>query len=242
MGLEHWFEGETTWGRAAISELLCVPGTPYPRISVLATMADVVSGTRPSGPINPTVDLHLQVMSLVPMSTVRLRCEVLRAGRRLFVGETRLYPDNAEHPFGRSVVTFINRQMAFPPGEPAPPRMIGPPLRVRIDDLLDVRAVDDTAIEIDSIPLLSNGPGGSLQGGVVALLGELSTEHVFEGDTIAVTDLDVRYLNPVRVGPVQARAEVLSDTTQEVAASVRIIDLGDAERLVAHVGTTARRL
>src|ERR1700728_725859 len=220
MGLENWFEGETTYGKAAIGELLCVPGTPYPRISVLATMVDIVAGSRPTGPINPTVDLHLQVMALVPMSAVRFRCEVLRSGRRLFVGETRLYADAWAEPFGRSVVTFINKPPAFALDAPTIARSLTPPLRVHIDELLGVRDVDDTTIEIDPIPRLSNGPGGTLQGGVVALLGELATEHALSKSPVAVTDLDIRYLNPVRVGPVRARAEVLSDTTQQAAAIV----------------------
>jgi acyl-coenzyme A thioesterase PaaI-like protein len=241
MGLETWFEGETTYGRAAIGELLCVPGTPYPRISVLATMVDLVAGMQPSGPINPTVDLRLQLTTLVPMSTVRLRCDVLRSGRRLFVGETRLYADDQEHPFGRSVVTFINRRVVFPPDGPVPSQRLNGSLRVRVEDLLDVRTVDDSTIEIDPIGRLSNGPGATLQGGVLALLGELATEHAL-GRSVFVTDLDVRYLNPVRIGPVQARAEVLADIPQEAAATVRIVDAGNADRLIAHVTTTARRL
>jgi acyl-coenzyme A thioesterase PaaI-like protein len=240
-GIEHSFEGETTFGKAAIGPLLCVPGTPYPRISVLATMVDVVAGSRPTGFINPTVDLRLQVMDLVPMSAVRLRCDVLRSGRRLFVGETRLFAGEQEEPFARSVVTFINKPPALGPNGPRPGQTTNPPLRVRIDELLGVREIDDTTIEIDPIPRLSNGPGGTLQGGVVALLGELATEQALHKDTVVVTDLDIRYLNPVRVGPVQARAELLSDAGGEASAVVRIIDVGDDGRLVAHVGTTARR-
>jgi acyl-coenzyme A thioesterase PaaI-like protein len=241
MGLEHWFEGEATFGQAAISEFLCVPGSFYPRISVLATMVDVVAGSQPAGPINPTVDLRLHLMAVTPMATVRISCEVLRAGRRLFVAQCRLYADDNERPFGRSVVTFINKQMALPPNHPGP-RLTTPPLRVRIDDLLGVRVVDDTTIEIDPALGLSNGPGATLQGGVVALLGELATERAVLPSKCLVTDLDVRYLNAVRVGPVRARAEVLSKTEHEVQVNVRIVDVGNAESLVSHVMTTARHL
>jgi uncharacterized protein (TIGR00369 family) len=114
-------------------------------------------------------------------------------------------------------------------------------MRVPIDDLLDVRIVDRSTIEIDPIPRLSNGPGGTLQGGVLALLGELATEHALAGSRVVVTDLDIRYLNPVRVGPVQARAEILSDSPTEGAVRVQIVDAGHGDRLVAHVTTTARR-
>jgi acyl-coenzyme A thioesterase PaaI-like protein len=242
MGLRNWAEGETTFGSAAISELLCVPGTAYPRISALATMVDVVAGSRPDGPINPTVDLRIELMAVVAMSTVRVRCEVLRSGRRLFVAQSRLYADDAEQPFGRSVVTFINRQMPNLPEVVRPGGRNVPPLRVRIDELLGVRIVDPTTIEIDSIPRLSNGPGGTLQGGVVALLGELVTEHAVGGDGAVVTDLDIRYLNPVQSGLVRAHAEVLHRTDDRVEANVRIVDAGNADGLVAHIMTTARLL
>jgi acyl-coenzyme A thioesterase PaaI-like protein len=204
-------------------------------------MVDVVAGSRPTGPINPTVDLRIELMAVVAMSTVRVRCEVLRSGRRLFVAQSRLYADDDGQPFGRSVVTFINRQMPFPPDAPRPGARTVPPLRVRIDELLGVRIVDPTTIEIDSIPRLSNGPGGTLQGGVVALLGELVTQHALGDRAAVVTDLDIRYLNPVQTGPVQARAEVLR-RSDEVEANVRIVDAGNADTLVAHIMTTARLL
>jgi acyl-coenzyme A thioesterase PaaI-like protein len=242
MGLDYWFEEDTTWGQADITPLLCTPDAPHPRISVLATMVDVVSGTRRSGLINPTVDMHIQMMALVPMSTVRLRSDALRAGRRLFVGESLLYADGGERPFARSLVTFMNKLMVTPEGRSSPPLTTDQPLQVHIDDLLDVRVVDGGTIEIDPIPRLSNGPGATLQGGVLALLGELATEHALADSTVAVTDLDIRYLNPVGIGPVRAHAEILSDTPHEASVSVRIVDVGDADRVVAYVGTTARRL
>jgi len=243
MGLESWFEGETTFGRALIEDFLRVPGTPYPRISVLATMVDVVAGSRPTGPINPTVDLRVHLMDLVPMSSVRVRCDVLRAGRRLFVAQSLLYADDADGPFGRSVVTFMNRQLLVPPagaGRVTPRRTTQP--GGRVEDLLGVRAVDETTVEIDPTPRLSNGPGGTVQGGVLALLGELATERALGRPAVAVTDLDIRYLSPVRVGPVQATAEVHSRTGPQPAADVRITDAGNAGSLVASVMTIARRL
>src|SRR5271163_3184212 len=91
MGLEQWSEGQATFGRATISPEMCVPGTRQPRIGVLATMVDVVSGMRPDGPINPTVDLRVNMMTFPSVSTVRLSCDVLRSGRTLFVAETRLF-------------------------------------------------------------------------------------------------------------------------------------------------------
>ncbi len=244
LGLRQWAEGATTHGRAVVRPEHCAPGTDRPRIAVLATMVDIVAGSQPDGPINPTVDLHLQVMAFPPMSTVHLTCDVLRAGRTLFVGETRLYADGGDEPFARSLITFMNRPMVQVQAEPDRPRLDGSApagLAGRMDDLLSPRFDGDRILEVDAAPHLTNGPGGTLQGGVVALMAELVTERAVSAEgAMAVTDLDIRYLNRVRSGPVRAVAELLPSPRDAAAVQVRLTDAGDHERLVAVVATTAR--
>lgn len=242
IGLEQWSEGPTTHGRAQVRPELCVPGTTHPRIGVLATMVDLVAGSQPAGPINPTVDLHLHLMSFPAMSAVRVTCDVLRAGRTLLVGEVRLYAEGDRRPFGRSLLTFMNRPMApWPDGRPlARP---GPPPGRPIEALLSARHPAPGVVEIDPLPHLSNGTGGTVQGGVLALLAELATEQSLAAQgPCMVTDLDIRYLNAVRRGPVRATAEVLASTEGGADVQVRLVDTGDQGRLVAFVATSARRL
>jgi acyl-coenzyme A thioesterase PaaI-like protein len=169
------------------------------------------------------------------MTTVHLVCDVLRAGRTLFVAETRLYADPDEVAFARSIVTFMNRRMVWDGSEPQ--RDWAGEI-THIDDVLAPRFLGPGAVEIDVVPTLINGRGGTVQGGVLALLAELATESALAAQgRFAVADLDIRYLNRVKVGPVRAVAELTGE-----GASVRIIDAGDQHRLVAFVATTCSRL
>ena len=69
-----------------------------------------------------------------------------------------------------------------------------------------------------------------------------SCEGKCGGIETVVTGIDIRYLDPVRVGPIQARAEILSDDGRDASVNVRIVDVGNEETLVAYVCATARRL
>jgi acyl-coenzyme A thioesterase PaaI-like protein len=242
MGLEQWSEGTTTHGRAEIRSALCAPGSEHPRIGVLATMVDLVAGSQPEGPINPTVDLRLRVLARPRASEVHLRCEVLRVGRTLFVGQTLLFADADETPFATSVVTFMNRPMTSRGDGPIQRAAAGPSSHV--DDLLAARFDGHTA-ELDPLPGLTNGPGGTIQGGVLALLAELLAERALALDgPMEVVDLDIRYLNRVKVGPVRATAEVVAlpapGSAAEATVQVKMTDIGDGGRLTAYVCATAR--
>ncbi len=67
---------------------------------------------------------------------------------------------------------------------------------------------------------------GSLQGGVVALLGEKAAESLAGRPVI---DLDVRFLSAIRVGPGRATASWLG----EDVIRVEIRDAGRNDRLAA---------
>ena len=157
MGLDMWSEGSTTYGQAAIGPELCVPGTAYPRIAVLATMVDLVAGSQPGGPVNPTVDMRIELLGRVTPSKVRLSCEVLKAGRTLLVGETRLFADDDAAPFSCSMITFMNRRMEQ--WEKGPGKVVLPEGASRIEELLAPRFGADGSVEIDTLPRLTNGMG-----------------------------------------------------------------------------------
>jgi len=254
MGLDMWSEGSTTYGQAAIGPELCVPGTAYPRIAVLATMVDLVAGSQPGGPVNPTVDMRIELLGRVTPSKVRLSCEVLKAARTLLVGETRLFADDDAVPFSCSMITFMNRRMEQ--WEKGPGKVVLPKARPRIEELLAPRFGADGSVEIDTLPRLTNGMGGTVQGGVLALLAELATERAIPPtgvvtpltDAPLVSDLDIRYLNRVRAGPVRAVAEVLSpigagrSSGGPTAVQVRMTDVGDQDRLVAMASAVSRAI
>ena len=88
-------------------------------------------------------------------------------------------------------------------------------------------------------PDILNAFHGTVQGGILATLGELAAESLWAGDEAhLVADLDIRFLNRVKVGPVRATARrVVTGRCGEVV-DVTLHDAGDAMRPVAHVSTT----
>ena len=66
----------------------------------------------------------------------------------------------------------------------------------------------------------------SLQGGIVALIGEVAAESLTGSQ---VVDLDIRYLSAVRVGPGRATATVL----RADLVPVEVRDVGSENRLAA---------
>jgi acyl-coenzyme A thioesterase PaaI-like protein len=241
LGMELWEQSGYTHGRADVKPEMLAPGTDRLRMGVLATMVDLVAGFLPTGPVNPTVDLRVTLVAPPPTSgTIFLVCRPAKLGRRLYVGETTLHTGDESAAFARSTTTFINEIIPGSPrdGGPAAPAAepIGSP---SFDDLLRPR-YRDGAVEIDLYPGLSNGPGGTLQGGAQALLAELAAQHVLGDHWANVVDLDIRYLNRVRSGPVTARADARTDTDR---AFVRVVltDAGDDDRLVSVVSLISRR-
>ena len=101
---------------------------------------------------------------------------------------------------------------------------------IAFPDYIAMRVVEPGVTEIEHGPFLQQA-SGSLQGGAVALLGELAAESLTQRP---VLDLDTRYLTAVRQGPGRATAVEIGGGL--VRAEVR--DVGMDNRLAALV--TAR--
>jgi acyl-coenzyme A thioesterase PaaI-like protein len=82
-----------------------------------------------------------------------------------------------------------------------------------------------------------------VQGGVQATIAELSSEWALSPiGNFAVTDLDIRYLGRVQVGPVAAVADVMAVNGQTAFVRVALRDSGNADRLVSVVATVCHRV
>jgi hypothetical protein len=92
-------------------------------------------------------------------------------------------------------------------------------------DAVGARVVSPGVIEVDRYPYVMQ-PAGTIQGGIVALLGELAGESVLGRP---VTHLEVRFLSTVRVGPARTSTTRLHSST----ARVEIHDAGRPGRLAA---------
>lgn len=235
LGLELWLEDGITHGKAELRPEMWAPGTRMPRIGVLATMVDVVAGSLPTGPVNPTVDLRISLLSLPPSEgTVLMACRPLKLGRRLYVGETALHTGDPQRPFARALTTFMNEPI---PGlVPFAHRASSPIAASSFDHLLDARVVAPGTVEMDGHPSVSNGFHGTIQGGAQSLLAEIAAEHALEpmGSFLPV-DLDVRFINRMRTESAVATAEVLSGDLSGVRTRVPIAESGDGGRIVSLV-------
>ena len=81
------------------------------------------------------------------------------------------------------------------------------------DASLQLREPEPGLFEMDNHEIVRNGANGTVQGGAQALLAELAGERALEladdvVDNHDAVDLEIRYLNRVKEGPVRARGEV----------------------------------
>lgn len=239
LGIEHWVDENTSYGRAEISPEMLVPGTGFVRIGLLATLADVVSGQPPTGVITPTTDLSVHVGRLVELKCVHLESRVIKAGATLAVVKTRITADDEIEPFATSMATFMNRKIdiSLPPSEGG--LKLNEPLSSRIG----AHILSPGTVELMPNGEIANAHHGTVQGGVVSLLGELAAESAVEQDTpFVVTDLDIRFLNRAKVGPLRAVTEVLSHDPSNRMLGVDIRDQGDQQRLVAYMAASGHSL
>jgi len=231
LGLEHWTDGGASHGRAAIVPEMLVPGTGVVRIGVLTVLADVVAGQPPSGPVSPTTDISVHVAHVRPMKSVSLVSRVLKAGRSLLVAETLLTADEEPEPFATSLVTFMNRSIDVGGGAPPSGQRLGEPVGERIG----ARVLHPGTVELAPQADLRNEHHGTVQGGVMALLAELAAESALgEAGPVVATDLDIRFLNRVKVGPARATARTLIADPRGWVLGVAIRDAGDADRMAAY--------
>jgi acyl-coenzyme A thioesterase PaaI-like protein len=236
LALDLRFADGLTHGSVVVQPEMLAPGTDRLRVGVLATLVDMVAGFLPTGPVNPTVDLRVSLLAKPPSSgTVHLVCRPAKLGRRLFVGETILHTGDVDRPFARSTITFMNERIPGSAGFGAPPAVpVGAP---SFDEVLRPRYPDERTVEIDAHPWVSNGPNGTIQGGAQSLLAEIAAERA---TGLPVEDLDIRFLNRVRSGPVSATVDVSKRGADDAFVRVAISDLGDDGRLVSLVNLICR--
>jgi acyl-coenzyme A thioesterase PaaI-like protein len=235
LGFEHWFVDGKSWGRAPSLPGLWVPGTQFVRIGVLAILADLVSGQPESGPVTPTTDLSVHLVRQRAMETITLVATVLKQGATLLFLETLLMADDEAEPFATSLATFMSR----PVQREAQPEPIDARLSQPIHSRIGAEVVRPGVVELVPRDDVANLFHGTVQGGVMAVLGELAAESLWaEGEPHMVIDLDIRFLNRVKVGPVRATAHLLAEGPRGTVVDVALHDVGDAMRAVAHVSTT----
>jgi acyl-coenzyme A thioesterase PaaI-like protein len=212
-----------------------VPGTRLIRIGVLTILADLVSGQPESGSVTPTTDLSVHLVHVRPMEWVNLSATVLKAGASLLFVETMLTADDEREPFATSLATFMSRPVE---------RVDRPePVAARLDEPFGSRIGAEVlrpgVVERAPREDVANVFHGTVQGGILATLGELAAESLFAGgEPHLVSDLDIRFLNRVKVGPVRATARRVVAGRHGEVVDVTLHDVGNDAYPIAHVSTT----
>jgi acyl-coenzyme A thioesterase PaaI-like protein len=235
LGFEHWFSDGQSCGRVQVVPGMLVPGTQFVRIGLLAVLADLASGQPVTGAVTPTTDLSVHVAHLRPMESITLVARVLKSGATLMFVETMLTADEDSEPFATSLATFMTRPVV----QPASPEPNGVRLSQPLAERIGAEVLGPGVAELELRPdILNDHHHGTVQGGLMAVLGEVSAASVWaEGEPHLVTDLDIRYLNPVKVGPVRASARLVVDGWRGTVVDVSFVDVGNGMRAVAHAST-----
>jgi acyl-coenzyme A thioesterase PaaI-like protein len=233
-------DGEWRHRRVHLGADTCLAGTDRPLTGVLFGHLDIVTGTPPSGPMNPTVDLQIRLFSPPSVGTIVFTARTLRLGRTLYVGEAEMRNEGDSSPFGIGIATFVNQPVPFP--ERSDPGMGGrsdwSEFHGRGMTPLGTRRVAAGTLELAAD---LNTPQGTVSGATLGRLVEATALDLFaESGSQVVDELDVRFLNKVKRGPLVASAALLARRDDSVTVRVDVRDAGDADRLVTYALAVCR--
>jgi len=223
--------------------------TGWLRLGAVATLVDSVAGHHGVQQVTPdwVATLHLgTVLDRAAVgSEVSAHCSPLRVGRNNVVTETRV--SDAEGDLARSICTYARLParsdnpaasdagsaiVEYREDHPLDPR---PPL----DDYVGARPRPDEAVlDLDHHVRIHNS-FGSIQGGAVVVLMEQAAVHLCDleaGRAARCHSADVHYLAQAKGGPFEIRAARLASAGSTMSARVKIVDVGNDDRLLS-VGT-----
>jgi acyl-coenzyme A thioesterase PaaI-like protein len=214
-------------GSLGVIDELCVPGTQRLRTGVLASVADMVSGSianRSCAPRIPlTVDLALHAWRPVTGGQVTMSARTLKAGRTIIFTEATF--SDADGLMAVCNATFVPSPLPDDVMEkvfwhrPETPAAIDGP----IFDAIGVVEVAKGVVELPRAKYVLQ-PSGTIQGGAIALLAEAAAASASDA---VITELELRYLSTVRVGPARAAGTVIGPGV----VRVEIRDAGGDDRL-----------
>jgi acyl-coenzyme A thioesterase PaaI-like protein len=238
LGLAVDVVGDELHGTATVHPEMFVPGTSCLRLSILATWADHVAGLVAGQAIRPrvgvTLDLDVHVhRQPVGLSTIRAVARPLKIGRSVVVVGVELTADDGI-PAGIGTASFMAAPDA---GLTLPPLAESLAMSRSRTGRLTVPFAERARCErrepgVAVLAVSDDGINASqtLNGGLLALVVEEAALSAAPGTTLA--SLAMRYLRPVRVGPVVASADVRAEL-----ARVEVRDAGSDDR-VAVAATT----
>ncbi len=232
------------------------------RTGALLTSVDSLAGLLSGLSVRPqwivTTSMMATIARLDHQGPLRLHGRILRRGRNAVVSGLEVVDEgNGDLPVAAVTMTFavldpgdmdlhferpVETPMPRPNPDPQAPEEffciepgIGPVTRLRLADHL-------------------RNPWGILHGGAVAILADIAAcravaadragpgdrglRHDRGGGELAAGDTVLHCLRPVRVGPVEARCQVLGGHAGRTVVRVAIHDVGTGDRLAALASVT----
>jgi len=230
LGFAMRFVDDELVGTASVIPELWAPDSPHLRTSVLATWVDHLAGLLAALAVAPrvavTLDLDVHLYRPAPRSgNVVGKGAVLKNGRSVTVAGVEFASDDGE-PIAFGTASF----MASPDPALTAPMDLGrdiPPPRQTLSMPLAQRAACELREPgVAVLPRREDGVNSSntVNGGLIALTVEEAALSLSPGATLC--SLALRYMQPVRIGPVVATAKVRSGLGQ-----VEVRDAGSDHRL-----------
>jgi len=195
------------------------------RTSVASFVIDALAGIAVDGDEETwtfTSQMSVRMINAPAPAYVEGRATVLRQGARSATCEVTLV-DEGGRRYGYGVLSFV--RVARREGDPvkhafnsvadAERRFLGPVIENPLPEEMEIDIIDGSAgtVEVVVQDKLRN-PSGAMQGAMVACVAEVAAEEMISaryGRPAYVSDLDVRYLSQVRVGPVRTTSTWLGD-------------------------------
>jgi acyl-coenzyme A thioesterase PaaI-like protein len=223
--------GDELHGSAPIVAEMQVPGTGHLRTSILATWADTLAGLlaveaiRPRVPVTLELDIHL--FGPAPGSgVVHGVGRIVKSGRSVTVARVD-FTDQDGEPVGFGAGSFMaapDRRLVF-----TSPTSVDQ--AIPDGSRLEVPFAERAGCERQGPGVAVLAPSGevlnasnTVNGGLIALTVEEAALSLSPGNTLA--SLALRYLQPVRIGPAIAQAEV-----RDGLGRIEVRDGGNGGRL-----------
>jgi acyl-coenzyme A thioesterase PaaI-like protein len=218
-------------GMARVYPEMHVPGTEHLRMSILAAWADVLAGhlaiysVGPRVPVTLELDVHL--FAPAPASgTVAGVAKAVKVGRSVFVAQVDFTAGEGE-PIGFAGLSFMaapdERLTITMPKNEGQLMPEGNRLSVPFAERAGCERVTPGTAQLGHADDRLNA-SNTINGGLIALAVEEALLSLSPGTTLS--SLALRYLQPARVGPVVAEAEVHQGLGQ-----VEVRDAGNENRL-----------
>ena len=223
--------GDELHGSGQVVPEMHVPGTTHLRTSILVAWADTVAGLLAADVIGPkvpvTLELDVHLSAPAPASgTIRGIGRAVKSGRSVFVATVDFSDEDGE-PFAFAAGSFM---AARDPTVRLPPRLsvdlivpAGTRLRTPFAEHAGSRRIQPGVASLTRSEGTLNS-SNTINGGLIALAAEEAALSLSPGASLS--SLGLRYLQPARVGPVVARAQLRHGLSR-----VEVRDAGNGERL-----------